>query len=297
MKPFLKEVPKEIDNIYLEYENLFSDCVHYAGYSRIQDEANKDSGLTDFEFIIKYKKLEHEFKEVIECIKKQLIVQFKDYQPAEIISFVESQKNNFNDYLPEKRKVVIYNSYLVCNMANGDESILDEKIELTESHKNYVKFLYSKYQYYFNELRDECNTLFDNYKLILINSNIQLPKETKTDKLKAELGKYGFFELPKVKYLAESNKQSLVELISTNGLPYSIAMIDYLGFLKYIEIEHFKTKYRLNKEVAKWFNSDKEGRAVKGNISTLSDFSKEDKSKYTAHKHKETVKTDYQKLK
>lgn len=121
--------------------------------------------------------------------------------------------------------------------------------------------------------------------------------ETKTDKLKAELGKYGFFELPKVKQLSEPNKQSLIEMISANGLPYSIAMFEFLGFLKHIENEHFEAKCKLNKEVAKWFNSDKDGRAVKGNISSLSEYSKEDKKKYTAHLHKKTVKTDYQKLK
>lgn len=134
----------------------------------------------------------------------------------------------------------------------------------------------------------------------LVNEIQALPPqqtETKTDKLKAELGKYGFFELPMVKQLSEPNKQILVDLISTNGLPYSIAMFEYLGFLMHIENKHFKTKYSLNKEVAKWFNSDKEGRAVKGNISSLSDYSTENKSKYTAHTHKETVKTDYQKLK
>jgi hypothetical protein len=38
--------------------------------------------------------------------------------------------------------------------------------------------------------------------------------ETKTDKLKEELGKYGFFELPKVKQLSEPNKQRLIEMIS-----------------------------------------------------------------------------------
>jgi hypothetical protein len=121
--------------------------------------------------------------------------------------------------------------------------------------------------------------------------------ETKTDKLKAELGKYGFFELPKVKQLSEPNRQKLIELISRHGLPYSIAMFEFLDFLKHIAQEHFKTKDKLNKEVAKWFNSDKDGRAVKGNISSLSDYSNENKSKYTAHTHKKTVKTDYQKLK
>lgn len=121
--------------------------------------------------------------------------------------------------------------------------------------------------------------------------------ETKTDKLKAELSKYGFFELPKVKLLTEPNKQSLIELISANGLPYSIAMFDFLGFLKHIESEHFNTKYKLNREVAKWFDSDKEGRAVKGNISSLVEYSKADKRRYTAHTHKAAVKTDYNTLK
>jgi hypothetical protein len=121
--------------------------------------------------------------------------------------------------------------------------------------------------------------------------------ETKTERIKAELAKYGFFGLPKVKQLSEPNKQNLVELISANGLPYSIAMFDFLGFLRHIETEHFKTKFKLNKEVAKWFNSDKEGRHVKGNISVLSDFSRENKDKYTAHLHKEKVNTDYQNLK
>lgn len=120
---------------------------------------------------------------------------------------------------------------------------------------------------------------------------------TKFDKLKMELGKYGFFELPKIKQLSQQNQLALIELISTKGLPYSIAMFDFLGFLNHLEKDHFQTKYRLQREVSKWFDSDKGGRAVKGNMSTLSQYSKEDKTKYTAHSHKETVKTDYQKLK
>lgn len=151
-----------------------------------------------------------------------------------------------------------------------------------------------------NEIGWEKFIYSTNKKIKYLKQKISLPPqqtETKTDKLKAELGKYGFFELPMVKQLSEPNKQSLIELISTNGLPYSIAMFEFLGFLKHIEKEHFKLKYKMNKEVAKWFNSDKEGRSVKGNISSLSVKSTENKSKYTAHTHKENVKTDYQKLK
>ena len=119
--------------------------------------------------------------------------------------------------------------------------------------------------------------------------------ETKTDKLKAELGKYGFFELSKVKQLSEPNKQSLIELISTNDLPYSIAMFEYLVFLKHLKAEHFTTDYKLFKAVAKWFKVAE--RAVKGNIYVLNEHSKENRTRYTADQQKQTVQKDYEKLK
>lgn len=119
--------------------------------------------------------------------------------------------------------------------------------------------------------------------------------ETKTDKLKIELGKYGFFELSKVKQLSEPNKQRLTELISTNDLPYSIAMFDYLGFLKYLKAEHFTTDYKLFKAVANWFEVAE--RAVKGNIYVLNEVSKENRTRYTADQQKQTVQKNYEALK
>jgi hypothetical protein len=121
------------------------------------------------------------------------------------------------------------------------------------------------------------------------------PQQTKTDKLKAELGKYGFFELLKVKQLSEPNKQSLVELISTNDLPYSIAMVEYLGFIKHLKAEHFTTDYKLFKAVANWFEVAE--RAVKGNIYVLNEFSKENRTRYTADQQKQTVQKNYEALK
>ncbi len=119
--------------------------------------------------------------------------------------------------------------------------------------------------------------------------------ETKTDKFKAELGEYGFFELSKVKQLSEPNKQSLIELISTNDLPYSIAMFEYLAFLKHLKAKHFTTDYELFKAVAKWFEVNE--RAVKGNIYVLNERSKENRTRYTADQQKQTVQKDYEKLK
>jgi len=146
---------------------------------------------------------------------------------------------------------------------------------------------------------NEIKLKYSNKLISIINYFLETREEelSKSDKLKEQLSKYGFFELPKVKQLSEPTKQSLIELIAKKDLPYSIAMLDFLDFFKHLEKEYFKTKYKLNREVAKWFDSDKDGRGVKGNISVLSENSNENKSKFTAHLHKETVEIDYQNLK
>lgn len=123
------------------------------------------------------------------------------------------------------------------------------------------------------------------------------PIKTKADILKEQLSQYGFFELEKVKTLSEQSKVSIIEKIAESGLPYAIAMFDYLQFIPYLEKKHFDSKYKLNREVSKWFNSDKEGRAVKGNISSLLKNTTENKDRYTAYKHKENVIKDYELLK
>jgi hypothetical protein len=122
-------------------------------------------------------------------------------------------------------------------------------------------------------------------------------KKAKSDKLKAKLKKYGFYKLTSVNQLSEMNKQKLVELINSKPLPYRIAMFDNLGFLRYLAKEHFLIKHKLYKEVSLWFNSDKDGRAVKGNISSLLPNTTENLNRYTAHNYKETVKKDYENLK
>jgi hypothetical protein len=125
----------------------------------------------------------------------------------------------------------------------------------------------------------------------------EIKSETKTTRLTAELEEYGFFHLPLVKRLSEQGKQDLVDLISSKDLPYGIAMFYYLDYLSHLEREHFKTKDALYKAIAKWLNANKSGRSVKGNISSFSKISTEDKTRYTAYRYKDIVKEDYQKLK
>jgi hypothetical protein len=131
----------------------------------------------------------------------------------------------------------------------------------------------------------------------IINAPASPPQqiETKTARIKVELDKYGFFELPKVKQLSEPNKQNLVELISENNLPYIIAMFEYLGFLKNLKAEYFKTNYKLFGSIANWFECSE--RAIKGNIAVLNPFSNEDRTRYTAHQQKQKVEKDYEALK
>lgn len=207
---------------------------------------------------------------------------------------------------------------------NDDYIITPEKFE-----SQYYKFLclhvclYKKETHLIPELlsyhlkkHQDCNVFCNNIKtyyrglpreikdtelkeeiLQWIETANQVPTiDTRSNKLKPELGKYGFFELKMVLELNQKSKDKLIQLIAEKGLPYTIAMFDYIEFLKHLEKEHFTVKSKLNKLISTWFDSDKDGRAVKGNINSLSANTAEDKKKYTAHQHTETVKGDYQNL-
>ena len=62
-------------------------------------------------------------------------------------------------------------------------------------------------------------------------------EQPNTKRLKNELKKYGFYDLTKVSELRE-NSDKLIQLLSDNELPYQIAMLYYLGFLKHLEKEY-----------------------------------------------------------
>lgn len=121
--------------------------------------------------------------------------------------------------------------------------------------------------------------------------------ESKRDKLNNVLTSHGFYDLPLVKSLPVQNRVKLLDLLYNNKLPYQVALLSHLGFIDYLQQHHFSAKFKMYKELSKWFNSDKEGRAIKANISTLLKNTTEDKGRYTAHLHIKEVENDYQKLK
>ena len=124
-------------------------------------------------------------------------------------------------------------------------------------------------------------------------SNASKAIETKTDKFKLKLTMNCFFELPKVKLLSEPNKQNLVELITTNTMPYGIAMFNELGFCEFLDNEH-GAKYKANKVLSRLYNEDaKDGTTARHYRHSLVNPTK----RYNAKQYKEKVTKDYQNLK
>lgn len=144
---------------------------------------------------------------------------------------------------------------------------------------------------------DFYNFLLERKIIVPIEKNNETQLPTRNDELRTEVEKYGFYDLQKVKSLSAENRQKLLQGISDNGLPYAIAMFEHLGFIDHLSRSHFPIKGSLFKAIAKWFHADKSGRSVKGNISSLKEYTNEDKARYTAYKHKEKVQKDLQKLK
>jgi len=107
-----------------------------------------------------------------------------------------------------------------------------------------------------------------------------------------QLRKLNFLDLKLVKDLEVEKIKELIKILIQNKLPYQIAMLDFLGFLKYLEESHFRTKLELHKALALIFKSHE--RAVRGNINNLVSIKEK---RYTSHIHMEIVKRDYLLLK
>jgi hypothetical protein len=113
--------------------------------------------------------------------------------------------------------------------------------------------------------------------------------------LKKSLKDYGFFDLPLVKALEPEKLTKLIYELHSNEIPFCIAMLDYLGFLKNLRKVNFNTKKEMYDYLAIIFYTAV--RTIKGNVAVLDDFSKENRARYTAHNFKQQVITDYQRLK
>lgn len=142
------------------------------------------------------------------------------------------------------------------------------------------------------------------------------PEKTKSVILYNNLEKYGFFTLPKLEILTTEQQTKLIELISINKMPYIIAMFDYLNFIDWLYKKYCKTLKERNIKIASWFDTDKDGTAVRRSINSLNPTKKKpiqrnkaythnehvtnkpkENERYAAYKHIENVEIDYEKIK
>jgi hypothetical protein len=159
-----------------------------------------------------------------------------------------------------------------------DISEKDINIELI----NYRKYLQEKRESFYNELIHEVQSLPTQQT------------ENKADKLKEQLDKYGFFELPAVKLLSEIKQKALIDLISKNKMPYGIAMFDFLGFCEYLDNQQ-GTKYKADIVLSRFFNEKaKDGTSAKHYRRSLI---KNTSSRYKAGEYTTIVQRDYEELK
>lgn len=213
-------------------------------------------------------------------------------------SLIDVLLNLTNDLLTQINPYVLYEKGLLNEPQKLKLELVLNEMKI-DNEQGYLSQKQNEEQRY----RDTLKKWFDRQKRFidevtpLVKALPPQPIKTKAEILKEQLHQYGFFELEKVKVLSEQNKVLIIEKISENGIPYAIAMFDFLQFISYLEKKHFESKYKLNREVSKWFGSDIEGRAVKGNISSLLNNTTENKHRYTAYKHKESVIKAYEQLK
>ena len=110
-----------------------------------------------------------------------------------------------------------------------------------------------------------------------------------------EVAKYKFTEIAKVSKLAAQVQTRLICHMVKQGVPYTVAMLSYLGYPEYL-----KTTYHLNKEdmyrhVSKALDNVAV-RTIKGNFLVLNPDSGDDREKYTSYKCTDEVKSFYESL-
>ena len=174
----------------------------------------------------------------------------------------------------------------------------------SSARDNYVLHVWKLFSNYFQLFQEATQNTFDIFKATLTAGSTRTIhevengnsiKENKSEVLKSILSRNGFLELPKVNSLSFDCQLKLIELIKLNNTPYNVALFEFIGFFKFLEFEKSLSKVAIHKKISEIFECSAD--TIKGNMLSLNDYSKIDKARYTAHLHKEKVKTDYYSLK
>jgi len=102
---------------------------------------------------------------------------------------------------------------------------------------------------------------------------------------------YRFMELPKYSVLDQLAQNRLTKELIENPVHYSVAMLNFLGYLDYLKKTYSLSKEKIYKHISQALKTDE--RTVKGNCLVLNPNSKEDRYKYQADEYSKKVEQDY----
>ena len=224
----------------------------------------------------------------------------KPLNSQEINRYLTTSINQFKTHTSDKRKDVFCEIY-------HDIYWYPNYMKYTGSsaRDNYVLHVWKLFSNYFQLFQEATQNTFDIFKASLTNGSVNninnnnlndnTKKGNKAELLKSNLYENGFFEVTKVKSISHDGQSKLIDLLVLNGIPYKVALFDYIGFFKYLENEKSFTKVTIHKKISAIFDCTTD--TIKGNMLSLNEHSTIDKDRYTAHQHKEKVKRDYVSLK
>jgi len=240
------------------------------------------------------KVLDIQNKKIIDFDKESYIKTFyKAYKEG-----VEYTFNNFNvdasiAYGANSKELVadLHNKYYHLDILGYDKGLNHIK------KLNYKGFKHNTIRNigFYSGALSELDKSFEKYPNIFKDvhtcrklKNSQTPITDNT--LKNNLNKYNFNDLEKVK---NKNENQIIDLIQKNQIPFQIAFLDYLGFIKNLRNNFCEsvTQKELHKLLAKILDTNE--RAIKGNINGLRSEKSTDRKRYTAYLHTEKVEKIY----
>jgi len=297
----LKPINKSCDVILNHFQNTLSRKLYlveileillaYKVYEFQEASENQSNNPIDFNQFI--------HKDLLTSFSNIIYDTIGPLNNIEIHKFLTISLQQFETHKPENRHEEFLKIY-------HDIRWFPNSINYNGTHTYYQNYADIALKYYstnyqlFIEATKTAFSFFENKNIKSdnqLNDSISNTTESinKFELLKSNLFENGFFELSKVKSLSQDGQSKLIDLMILNDTPYSMAMLEHIGFLRYLEFEKTLTKTEIFKRLAAIFVCSKD--CIKGNFYSLDEHSTFDKKRYTSHKHKEDVKTDYYSLK
>jgi hypothetical protein len=183
MTRFREYKPKQLNNIFLEFENFIPDALRWAEFKIREDEMEmppnssliiNDKGEIEdnpdyvdnrkkpheiIEEVINGRVLESYFEQFINDVESHILNQIVGYSSERITTFFLKQIRFGREFEPEERKPMIYRGFLsylyTCQ--------IPKEVQLTDNDKKLAKHLFDTYVKYFEELKTKINELKSEY--------------------------------------------------------------------------------------------------------------------------------------